>query len=418
MAVCRFEVGSPRMDGGERISAGKLDGMQDTQTLTYGRPDPSRHTTQSSPAPGNTPPVRWTPAISVIMPTIFWSGTFERCARRLLSLLDGAAPNAEVVFVFDGEAPPAPDWLDHPAVRIVTTGTRSGPAIARNLAAESARGELLFFVDADVEIAADAIERVQAAFAADPELIGLFGTYDDEPAAEGTASAFRNLLHHHTHVSHPGRAGTFWSGCGAMRKTAFLDIGGFDETYAYPSVEDIELGMRVVANGGKILLAPDVRCKHLKRWTLASMVFTDIVHRAAPWTHLIMNSHELPVSLNLDWRGRFSGICSVLLAVCLAASAFLPMTLWGALACGLVVVAMNGDFYRLCLRKGGIVFAVSSVALHWLYFVYSSLTFGFVVLYELCARPHRSAAADSRGLQPTAAMMLTAEASRLPPLGR
>ena len=40
--------------------------------------------------------------LSVIMPTIFWTGTFERCARRVLSLLDATNVNAEVVFVFDG----------------------------------------------------------------------------------------------------------------------------------------------------------------------------------------------------------------------------------------------------------------------------------------------------------------------------
>ena len=341
--------------------------------------------------------------LSVIMPTIFWLGTFERCARRVLSILDSSATNAEVVFVFDGAAPPAPAWLDRPDVRIVTTGSRSGPAIARNLAAESAQGEILFFVDADVELAADAIDRIHATFAADPDLVGLFGTYDDEPAADGLVSTFRNLLHHHTHVSHPGRASTFWSGCGAIRTTAFLDLGGFDETFAYPSVEDIELGMRVAANGGRILMTPDVRCKHLKRWTLASMVVTDVVHRAAPWTRLIMNSHKLPASLNLDWRGRLSGVCSVLLAVCLAASAFAPMMPWAALACGLVVVALNSGFYGLCLRKRGVGFAVASIALHWLYFVYSSLTFGAVTLSVLWLRCRRSVKPGTSGLQPAAA---------------
>ena len=356
--------------------------------------------------------------LSVIMPTIFWSGTFERCARRVLSLLDETNANAEVVFVFDGAPPPAPAWLARPDVRIVETGTRSGPAVARNLAAESARGEILFFVDADVELAADTIDRVHAAFAADPDLVGLFGAYDDEPAAVGLASSFRNLLHHHTHVSNPGTAGTFWSGCGAMRTTAFLDVGGFDEKYAYPSVEDIELGMRVAANGGKILLAPDVRCKHLKHWTLASMVVTDIVHRATPWTRLIMNSRELPATLNLDWRGRLSGICSVLLAACLAVAVFVPVALWAALACGLVVVTLNSGFYGLCVRKRGVGFAVASFALHWTYFVYSSLTFGAITLHELWLRSRRSAASGSNVLQPTAAIMLAAKASELPPFGQ
>jgi GT2 family glycosyltransferase len=320
--------------------------------------------------------------ISVIMPTVHWSGTFERCARRVLSLMDAMPTTVEVVFAFDGAAPPVPDWLDRPGVKVVTTGVRSGPAVARNLAAQAASGSVLFFVDADVELAADAIQHVHAAFEADPDLVGLFGAYDDEPSADGVASTFRNLLHHHTHVSHPGSAGTFWSGCGAIRTAAFVDVGGFDETFAYPSVEDIELGMRIVANGGRIVLTPAVQCKHLKQWTLASMVFTDIVHRAKPWTHLIMNSHHLPVALNLDWRGRLSGVCSVLLAVCLAAAVFVPAALWVALACGLAVVGMNRNFYGLCLRKRGIGFAVAAMGLHWLYFVYSSLTFGFVTLYE------------------------------------
>jgi len=352
--------------------------------------------------------------ISVIMPTIFWSGTFERCARRVLSLLNETNVNAEVVFAFDGNPPPVPAWLDRHDVRIVKTGTRSGPAVARNLAADSARGEILFFVDADVELAPDAIDRVHAAFAADPDLVGLFGAYDDEPAAIGMASTFRNLLHHHTHVSNPGTAGTFWSGCGAMRRTAFLDVGGFDEKFAYPSVEDIELGMRVAANGGKILLAPEVLCKHLKHWTLVSMVLTDIVHRATPWTRLIMNSQKLPATLNLDWRGRLSGLCSVLLAACLAVAVFLPVALWAALACGLVVVALNSGFYGLCARKRGVGFAVASFALHWLYFVYSSLTFGVVTLHELWVRSRRSVASGTNVLQPTVAIMLAAKAADLP----
>jgi hypothetical protein len=79
---------------------------------------------------------------------------------------------------------------------------------------------------------------------------------------------------------------------------------------------------------------------------------------------------------------------------------FVPVALWAALACGLVVFALNSDFYRLCLRKHGPGFAVASIALHWLYFFYSSLTFGVVTLYELWVRSRRSTAAVSRVVQP------------------
>ena len=148
------------------------------------------------------------------------------------------------------------------------------------------------------------------------------------------------------------------------------------------------------------------------------MVVTDIVHRATPWTRLIINSPKLPATLNLDWRGRFSGICSVLLAACLAVAVFVPVALWAALACGLVLVALNSGFYGLCARKRGVGFAVASFALHWLYFVYSSLTFGLVTLHELWARSRRSVESGANVLQPTAAIMLAAKASDLPPFGQ
>ena len=39
---------------------------------------------------------------------------------------------------------------------------------------------------------------------------------------------------------------TFWTGCGAIRRDVFLELGGFDpERYHRPAIEDIELGYRL-----------------------------------------------------------------------------------------------------------------------------------------------------------------------------
>ncbi|MFM9195213.1 MAG: glycosyltransferase [Planctomycetia bacterium] len=327
------------------------------------------------------------------MPTVFWSGTFDRCGRRVLSrmeaAMESATPATEVIFVFDGAAPPAPAWLDRPGVTVVKTGTRSGPSAARNAAARAASGRILLFVDADVELAADALDRIHAAFESDPDLVALFGTYDDEPPGLSVTSNFRNLLHHHTHASHPGEASTFWSGCGAIRAAEFHDLGGFDDTYDRPCIEDIELGMRIAGNGGRIVLDPGLRCKHLKQWTLTSMVFTDVVHRATPWTRLIVTSGRMPGTLNLDWRGRMSGILSIAVLASVAVTPFAPSMAWVSLVCGLTVVGLNLDFYRLCAEKRGLGFAISAIALHWLYFAYSSITFGVVAAHECWLRLSR-----------------------------
>lgn len=327
--------------------------------------------------------------LTVVMPTVGFDGDFAAAARRVLESIDRGDFAAEFVVAVDGPALELPAWLDRPDVTVVATGVRAGPAATRNAAVEAARGGVLFFVDADVELAPDALERALAAFAAEPDLVGVFGAYDDEPAAPGLVSQFRNLLHHHTHVSHPGDATTFWTGCGAMRTANFLDVGGFDAGFGCPSVEDIDLGMRVTSAGGRIALDPGLRCKHLKRWTLASMIRTDVFQRAVPWTRMLVARRTLPTTLTIDRKNRACGVLALALVAALVVAPFVPYAWAVAAACGLAIGLCHSGFYRLCLRKRGPVFAVGAFALHVLFFVYSSITFGLVVLAQACARPAR-----------------------------
>src|SRR5439155_18197341 len=115
------------------------------------------------------------------------------------------------------------------------------PAVARNLAAGEARGAVLFFVDADVRLAPDAVARVQTEFQSDPGLAALFGSYDQLPAAPNFISQYKNLLHHFVHQDSADEGTSFWAGCGAIRRDIFASLGGFNTGYRRPSIEDIEL---------------------------------------------------------------------------------------------------------------------------------------------------------------------------------
>src|SRR5712691_8297973 len=66
---------------------------------------------------------------------------------------------------------------------VVETAPRPGPAAARNEGALRAGGDILVFVDADVLPHKDVFRRIRAAFAADPALAGVFGSYDAWPEA-------------------------------------------------------------------------------------------------------------------------------------------------------------------------------------------------------------------------------------------
>jgi GT2 family glycosyltransferase len=280
------------------------------------------------------------PTLAVIVPATDGPPTLDRC----LAAITAAEEPPEEVIVVD-EAP------------------RPGPAAARNSGAERAGAEVLVFVDADVELHSDAFIRVRRAFARDPNLGAIFGSYDDRPPAPGLVSRFRNLLHHHVHQASAGPASTFWAGIGAIRRDVFGAHGGFDaERYPRASIEDIELGCRLAAAGVRIELDPGLLGTHLKSWTLGSMLETDFSRRGVPWVALMLGTDASRSALNLGWRHRASAAAVALGAVALARGR--RGTAVAALG---ALVLLNRDFYALLLRRQGPTGAIAGVGLHALH---------------------------------------------------
>ncbi|HYM24493.1 MAG TPA: glycosyltransferase family A protein, partial [Vicinamibacterales bacterium] len=264
---------------------------------------------------------------------------------------------------------------------VVDDPSLTHPAFARNAGARDAAGEVLVFVDADVTVHPDAFRRIRRAFTDDRTLDALFGSYDDAPAARGSVSFFRNLLHHHVHQGAPGPASTFWAGLGAVRRTAFEAAGGFSE---HP-IEDIELGMRMFESRKRIVLDPGIQGKHLKNWTLWTMLRTDLVVRGIPWVGLLLE-HRGSASastLNLGWRHRLSALASLLLLA--------GVGLWKPLIAGAAVamlIALNLPFYALLRRKGGLLRATAGLFLHVLHHLVAVLAVPLGAL-NYVARPPR-----------------------------
>ena len=77
---------------------------------------------------------------------------------------------------------------------VVDSPAHLGPAAARNSGASRATGDVLVFVDSDVVPHRDALNRIRDRLGQEPELEGLFGSYDSYPPDGGVVSTFRNLL--------------------------------------------------------------------------------------------------------------------------------------------------------------------------------------------------------------------------------
>lgn len=312
--------------------------------------------------------------ISVVMPAYNAAHCLAQVLEPLLAMR-ARGEIAEVLVVDDQSTDATADIARTLGAKVLTNPSRGGPGAARNFAADQALGDILWMVDSDVIAHAGGAARIGAAFC-DDSIHAVFGSYDDAPADRGWMSQYKNLMHRYYHQRARHEASTFWAGCGAVRKSAFLAIGGFDtETYQRPSIEDIELGYRIKAAGGRILLLPDLLGKHLKRWTVRNAVHTDIFCRALPWSRLMIGGEGVPDDLNTSKTERLkAGLAGALLLSTL----LLPLAprywwLWiGLLA---AAVLANWTFLRYLARAAGVRVAVLGGAFHQVYYVYSACAF-------------------------------------------
>jgi cellulose synthase/poly-beta-1,6-N-acetylglucosamine synthase-like glycosyltransferase len=258
-----------------------------------------------------------------------------------------------------------------------------GPAFARNRGAEVASGDVLMFVDADVCIHPDALRRVLEIFERQTEVSAVFGTYDLAPAAGGLISQYRNLLHRYVHLRDAGEAVTFWAGCGAVRAKVFAHCGGFDEAPALVAVEDIELGYRMSALGHRIMLRPEIQGSHLKRWTLRSMIVTDVRYRGIPWLRLLMSQKVRPAA-TLNIRLAEQACTLLVIAASLACFAWLwsGAAVWPAVAVAALsaTLAINGPLFAWFARHRGWGFALGAVPLRLLYYALNGVSVSLALL--------------------------------------
>ena len=241
--------------------------------------------------------------LSIVIPVYNSVAELRQC---LASLRLSKTPPFECIVVDDGSTDESAAVAAQFGAKVLSTGVKSGPAVARNLGARAAGGDILLFLDADVCVHPDTICKVLEEFANDSYLDAVMGSYDERPSAQNFISQYRNLMHCFVHQNSNRTATTFWAGCGAIRRSVFLDFGGFDEKYGTPAIEDIELGYRLSQGGRKLVLSPDLQVKHLKRWGVRSMTKADFFYRALPWSELALQSGRMPNDLNLRISQRIS----------------------------------------------------------------------------------------------------------------
>jgi len=324
------------------------------------------------------------PKLSVIVPAYNSRQTLTACLDGLLSACRHVHA-AEIVVVDDGSTDDTASIASRYNVNLLRITDNHGPAAARNLGARHTTGNILVFVDADVAVSKYALKRIAAHFEIPHSASAVIGSYDDSPGEKNLISRYRNLLHHFVHQNAPDYAPHFWTGLGALRKSDFDAIGGFNEDQFGRTCEDVELGYRLRANGCKIAMDKKLQGKHLKHWTLLSMARTDLFIRAIPWTRLLIQYKHIPDDFSL---GRSQRLSVALAWLTLIATPFVLIPPHVALVTLPAFIGINWPFFKFLAINEGLLSSAACLPLHLLYNFIAGT--GFLAGIVMASRPTKT----------------------------
>ncbi|HEY8884898.1 MAG TPA: glycosyltransferase [Chloroflexota bacterium] len=204
--------------------------------------------------------------ISVVIPAYNAAKLLPECLRALQAQTV-PRDQFEVIVADDGSTDETARIAAALGARVVG-GTHGGPSMARNRGVAAARGEIILFTDSDCSPLPDWIEQMVAPIADGVD--GVKGAYRNRQTGllpRFVQAEFEEKYERLAQASQIDFVDTY---AAAYRREVLERYGGFDPTFALPSVEDIDLSFRLARQGCRFVFAPSARVYHRHADTLRS----------------------------------------------------------------------------------------------------------------------------------------------------
>jgi GT2 family glycosyltransferase len=300
--------------------------------------------------------------ITVVIPVYNGATTLAGC---LEALARSEYQNVEILVVDDGSTDATRTVAARFPCRVLSLPRNVGAAQAKNLGAQRATGEILFFTDADVHVQPGTLAYV-AKDLADPHVDGVVGLLAETCPYPNFASQFKNFWMHFTYRRQPRRVGLFFTSAAAIRREVWTKEGGFDSSYVGASItEDIEFGQRLLSRGYQIVMDKRLTVEHYKRYTLGEVLSTDLLRARGLVQTFIRNrfsSEKRTHYASVPWYFGAGVLAMGLATVFIVLS--LMLSSWALLVGGgislLAALGLNGPFIGAIWRWRGAGFALRS----------------------------------------------------------
>ncbi len=237
--------------------------------------------------------------ISIVIVNWNSGALLENCIRSLLA----CSVECPIVIVDNASEDSSMNFLDKTGkdILVLRNSRNAGFAAANNLGWRKSKGDIVLFLNPDIECLPGSVRSLEQALTADPAIWAVGGRLISPSGRSQTGFNVRsfptigsvaaemffldeiwpgNPWSHSVHLKDSGRPVDVdqpAAACLMVLRSALEAIGGFDEAF-YPAwFEDVDLCMRIRARGGRILFQPNARFLHHGGYTLGRISRQDFL---------------------------------------------------------------------------------------------------------------------------------------------
>lgn len=317
------------------------------------------------------------PLVSVIIPNYNYARTLSACIE---AVQQQTYPSIEILVADDHSTDDSVAIARRHGVTVLETPTNGGVSIARNLGADHANGQILFFLDSDVALDPDAVANAVAALNADPRLGAICGMYRAEPLfPAGLVKQYRAIQQYVWFGEVEGRIPGLHSALCAMRVEVFREIGPFNHRLRW--TEEQEYGFRLNTRY-EVRATRKIRGRHDHDATVGVLlrkVFQRTRLGAPNWMRL----NRLPGGAATGLRAIGSGFVFAAALSLLLVPWLGPWALLGTAALLGIGIVLDARTYRYAYRHHGVFFGLQFTVLHLMVMFTSALAAGLGIVQGL-----------------------------------
>jgi glycosyltransferase involved in cell wall biosynthesis len=294
------------------------------------------------------------PLLSIIIPVYNAAGTLNDCYN---SIKESGYINYEIIMVDDASTDNSLNLTEDFDCKIIKLEKNRGANFARNTGAESAKGEILVFMDSDVMLRENTLQNIVRSMK-NKKVGSVVGIYAWEYRNENFISQYKNLWIRYSYLKSSPQIDWVFGAISAIRKELFFEIGGFNyNLIARDGNDDIELGKRFAEMGCYIFLNTKVEVFHLKKFTLVSLLKNEF-YRSLGFASLAVSFGETGSSLSKGFVNVYPAfivgtLYSWLLLLHPLIYLLIPFSVWISLAAILLFVIINIKFLNFFEQARG-----------------------------------------------------------------